>query len=161
MAGAALSPQPPELPVGGLKRADVNALAHDDAYAETELAGVDLSDQHASGVKLDTVKLFNVELGDSRLQDLRVANSRLTGCNMANVQAGRANFARVSIEASRLTGIALTEAALRDVTLRDCRVDLASFGSSAWRGSPSRTACWPRPTSSRLDWSPCAFTAVT
>jgi uncharacterized protein YjbI with pentapeptide repeats len=36
----------------------------------------------------------------------------------------------VTIETGRLTGVHLAEAALRDVTIRDCRVDLASFGFS-------------------------------
>ncbi len=36
----------------------------------------------------------------------------------------------MSIETSRLTGIHLPEAVLRDVTVRYCRVDLASFGLS-------------------------------
>ena len=34
------------------------------------------------------------------------------------------------VETSRLTGIHLSEAALRDVLMRACRVDLASFGFS-------------------------------
>ncbi len=159
MAGAALSPQPPELPPGGLERAAVTALVHDGAYGEIELIEVDLSDQHANGVRLDSAKLVNVELAGSRLPDLGVADSWLAGCNMANVQAGRANLTRVSVEASRLTGIALTEAALRDVTLRACRVDLASF-AAARLVRVSRTACSPGRTSLMPSSSLCAFTVV-
>ena len=36
----------------------------------------------------------------------------------------------MTIDGSRLTGMLLPEARLTDVTLRDCRVDLASFGFS-------------------------------
>ena len=32
------------------------------------------------------------------------------------------------VESSRLTGIAFPEGSLRDLVIRDCRVDLASFG---------------------------------
>jgi uncharacterized protein YjbI with pentapeptide repeats len=46
------------------------------------------------------------------------------------VQARSASVKRVTIENSRLTGIVLPEAVLTDVTVRGCRVDLASFSFS-------------------------------
>jgi uncharacterized protein YjbI with pentapeptide repeats len=95
-----------------------------------ELSDGVLANQHANGVTFDTVRLVNVAFSDSRLDDLRLADSVLSGCNLANNQAQRASANRVYIETSRLTGVHLPEAALRDVTIRDCRVDLASFGFS-------------------------------
>ncbi len=84
--------------------------------------------QHASGVSFQLAQITSVDLSGSRLEHLRLADSKLRGCNLANLQAPRADAACVSIESSRLTGIHLVEATLRDVTIRGCRVDLASFG---------------------------------
>jgi uncharacterized protein YjbI with pentapeptide repeats len=126
---AASSPQPPDLPPD-LARGELTALAHDASYANVELADVELASQHANGVTVDTTRLVNVEFSDSQLNDLRLVDSTLSGCNLANTQAQRATAARVSVETSRLTGIHLPEAVLRDVSIRDCRVDLASFGFS-------------------------------
>jgi uncharacterized protein YjbI with pentapeptide repeats len=81
-------------------------------------------------VSFDTARLVNVGFSDSHLNDLRITDSLLSGCNLATTQAQRASATRVSIETSRLTGIHLSEAVLRDVLIRDCRVDLASFGFS-------------------------------
>jgi hypothetical protein len=73
------------------------------------------------------VRLTNVDLSGSRLESLRVVDGELRGCNLGNVQALGAELTRLDIEGGRLTGLALSEAVLRDVTLKDCRIDLASF----------------------------------
>lgn len=113
-----------------LERADITALAHDAAYVDIDLADAALPDQHARGVGFETVKLTKVDLSGSRLDHLRVADGELSACNLANVQGRGADLMRVIIETSRLTGIALPETVLRDVTMRECRIDLASFGFS-------------------------------
>lgn len=129
MRTAARSPQPPELPFQ-LGRADISALAHDAAYGDVELVNVALCEQHAKGVAFETFKFTKVDLSGSRLDHLRVLDGELSDCNLANVQSRAANATRTTIQTSRLTGLALPEATLRDITIRDCRVDLASFSFS-------------------------------
>jgi uncharacterized protein YjbI with pentapeptide repeats len=126
---AADPPQRPDLP-RQLEPWRFSALAHDDALAETQLTNFALPDQHAKGVTLNIVKLTNVDLSGSRLDDLRAADVEFDRCNLANAQSRRADVRRATIAASRLTGIRLSDASLCDVTVRDGRVDLASFGSS-------------------------------
>jgi uncharacterized protein YjbI with pentapeptide repeats len=122
----AASPRPPDLPAQ-LDAVEVKALSHDGAFTEVEVAGGWLVDQHANGVVFETVKLASVDLSGSRLDHLRISDGALTACNLANLQARSASLTRVSIDASRLTGIVLSQGKLVDVTLRGCRVDLASF----------------------------------
>jgi len=47
--------------------------------------------------------------------------------NWANERAPRLSALRVELRGCRLTGVELAEATLRDVTFRDCRVDLAGL----------------------------------
>lgn len=49
---------------------------------------------------------------------------------LANVNSPQAEISSVRIVRSRLTGLRVAEGELRDVTIQDCRVDLASFGFS-------------------------------
>ncbi len=122
-------PHTPELPAA-LEPAEVGELSHDASYTECEVVDAVLSDQQANGVIFDAARLVNVELAGSRLDDLRLTDTELKRCNLANTRAQRAEAARVTFDGSRMTGIQLSEASLRDVTIRDCRVDLASFGFS-------------------------------
>jgi uncharacterized protein YjbI with pentapeptide repeats len=122
-------PLPPRLP-SQLSRATIGALTHDTACSEVELVSLSIAEQHAAGVKLDSAGLFDVDVSSSRLDGLRLVDDALERCNLANVQARRAAATRVRIEASRMTGVTLVDATLHDVTVRDCRVDLASFSHS-------------------------------
>jgi uncharacterized protein YjbI with pentapeptide repeats len=125
-AGAA-APEAPDLP-GDLAPWTQPTLSHDEALREVSLTDHELPDQHASGVQIQGAWLTGVDLSGSRLDHLQITDAELRGCNLANVQAQRARAVRVLAQNSRLTGLHLPEAHLRDVTIRDCRVDLASFG---------------------------------
>lgn len=129
MRRVAHSPQSPELPAQ-LEAWEAGSLAHDGACSEVEVADVVLSDQDARGLALRAVKLTRVDLSGSRLDHLRVVDGTLANCNLANLHGRGADITRVTIETSRLTGTTLAEAVLRDLTIRDCRVDLASLGFS-------------------------------
>ncbi len=129
MRSAAPAPREPALP-SGLDRVEIALLRHDDRICELELTGAELSDQHANGVGFEMVKLTSVDLSGSRLEHLSILDGMLHDCNLANVHGRRARLNRVVIERSRMTGIDLADAALVDVTVRGCRVDLASFGAS-------------------------------
>jgi uncharacterized protein YjbI with pentapeptide repeats len=126
MPPVAPSPSSPELPVQ-LEHSEIAALDHDAKVADVELARSSLADQHANGVAFQTVKLAHVDLSGSRLEHLRITDGQLDECNLANVHGRSASIKRVAIDGSRLTGIDLAEGALMDVTLRGCRIDLASF----------------------------------
>ncbi len=129
MRSAASPPREPQLPPR-LEGGTIAALGHDARITELELVGTSLIDQHASGVTFETVKLARIDLSGSRLEHLRIIDGTLHDCNLANLQGRSASAKRVTIESSRLTGIDLAEGALIDVTVRGCRIDLASFGFS-------------------------------
>lgn len=78
-------------------------------------------------------RLDRVDLSGARLERLRLVDCAIAAGNLANVAGRGAELTRVELSGSRLTGLSLTEAVLSDVTVRDCRVDLASFAGSGLR----------------------------
>ncbi len=126
-----IAPKLPRLP-SPLEDKKIGVLAHDAAYTDMRLSDVVWSDQHADGVHFETVRMANVDLSGARLEKLRMSDGELTRCNLANLHGLGAQASRVVIEGSRLTGISLTDASLCDVTVRNCRADLASFASPIW-----------------------------
>lgn len=129
MPRATATPQEPRLPLR-LAQGEVAELHHDDNVNEIELGNVSLVDQRANGVAFEAVRFSNVDVSGSQLEHLRMADGALHRCNLANVHARRASLTRVAVAGSRMTGIAMPEATLRDLTLSDCRIDLASFAFS-------------------------------
>lgn len=86
----------------------------------------DLELTEIDGGRADGARI--VDAAVSRIE--RLVDCFLTGCDLANADGRGAKLMRVTIERGRLTGLQLAEAELRDVTIRGCRADLATFGFS-------------------------------
>jgi uncharacterized protein YjbI with pentapeptide repeats len=84
-----------------------------------DLELTEIEDGRADGARVVDAAVARVE---------RVVDCALTGCDLANADGRGAKLMRVTIERGRLTGLQLSEAELRDVTIRGCRADLATFG---------------------------------
>lgn len=125
---AADPPSPPRLPEQ-LEPAAIASAGCADGATEIQLAEEEFSGRSAARVRLDAVRLTRLDLSGSRFPDLRIVDAELSDCDLANVYGRGAVVSRVAIVRSRLTGIAVGEAALGDLSVRDCRVDLASFGA--------------------------------
>jgi uncharacterized protein YjbI with pentapeptide repeats len=96
---------PPRPPVVAPERRELSLEAD-----ELDLTGAELVGGDASG---------------AALRELSLVDSRLDRCNLANVEARSAAWIRVEVEGSRMTGLSVPEALLRDVRIRDTRLDLA------------------------------------
>ncbi len=129
MAVAARPPLPPDLP-RELEMAELAPLAHDARCLEFALADVELADQQARGLTLAAARLTRLDLSGCGLDELTATDVEIHGGNLANLHSRGARVTRMTVAGSRLTGLRLSEAELRDLTIRDCRADLASFGGS-------------------------------
>ena len=127
MSTNSVRPRPPRLP-SELEQAQGGALGHDATFSDVGLSDVAWADQLAGGVRLEAVRLVNGDLSGAQLEKLRLDDCELTRCELANLQGRGTQATRVMVQESRLTGIALPEGSLRDLLVRGCRVDLASFG---------------------------------
>ena len=84
----------------------------------------------ATGLSFREVALARVDLAGGRLINLAFADVELDTCNLATIDARSGSMRRVIALGCRMTGLLWTEGALRDVTLSDCAIDLASFAAT-------------------------------
>jgi uncharacterized protein YjbI with pentapeptide repeats len=75
-------------------------------------------------------ELEGVDLSGERRPGLELAEVALSDCNLANLQARGGILRRATVRRCRMTGLLWTEGTVRDVTLSESRIDLASFAAS-------------------------------
>jgi hypothetical protein len=92
------------------------------------------ADRQAIGVEtaeladgLEGARLRDATLAGARLGRLGLLDCALERCDLGALDASGGSLVRVAVTGSRLTGITFVDALLRDVVLRDCRMDLASL----------------------------------
>ena len=79
---------------------------------------------------LEGVVVRDAVLSGARLGRLGLLDCAFSRCDLAGLDASASSLVRVELAGSRLTGGSFKEALLRDVVLRDCRMDLASFSDA-------------------------------
>jgi uncharacterized protein YjbI with pentapeptide repeats len=89
-----------------------------------------LSDAPELDEGLEGVRLRDAALAGATLGRLGMLDCALERCDLSGVDAKSSSFVRVAITGSRLTGFAGGGALLRDVLVRDCRMDLASLAGA-------------------------------
>ena len=127
MSTNSVLPRPPRLPAQ-LEETPSGTLEHEATFSDASLPNVAWSGQQAGGVRLQAVRLVNGDLSGARLEKLGLSDCELTRCELANLEGRGTQATRVRVQESRLTGIGFPEGTLRDLLVRGCRLDLASFG---------------------------------
>ena len=129
--GLTIAPEPPdvaeELPGASLDAAAIENGARGRRSAWPTSA---LPELRATGLSFREAALARVDLTGGRLINLSFADVDLDTCSLATIDARSASMLRVAAHGCRMTGLLWTEGALRDVVVRDCRIDLASFAAS-------------------------------
>jgi len=92
--------------------------------------GLDLSGREAADAEVDQCRYRDVNLSQVTLRRALIRDAVFDRCDLANVRARDCSMSRTAIRGSRMTGFAWLSGGLRDVTLDDCRIDLASFAAS-------------------------------
>jgi uncharacterized protein YjbI with pentapeptide repeats len=123
----------PDLPADlTLAKLPDDSPADGSIHVAMAFAALDLSDVEAAGVEVDQCTLNSVNLSGTKMRRWLIRDARLERCDLANLRARECDLSRVAIASSRMTGLSWLDGRLRDVTLTDCRMDLASFRSSAF-----------------------------
>ena len=127
----AISPEAPdlaaELPEASLEAAEVE---NGGSWSQVRLSDAALPGLAATGLRSREVALGAGRPGGARrLINLAFADVELDTCNLATVGARSGSMRRVTARGCRMTGLLWTERE-RDVVLRDCRIDLASFAAT-------------------------------
>jgi uncharacterized protein YjbI with pentapeptide repeats len=90
-------------------------------------AGLDLSGRAADAVRWERCRFDRTTLAATVLERAAFADCVVEHCDWANLGATKSSLSRVEVSLSRLTGLHWVDGALRDVTFRECRMDLATF----------------------------------
>jgi uncharacterized protein YjbI with pentapeptide repeats len=84
----------------------------------------------ASGIEVEQSRLTKVQFGGAQLSKATFLDCELRQCDLANMHADGCGLRRVELVDCRATGLIYIDGGVRDVTLRDCRLDL-----STWRAT--------------------------
>jgi uncharacterized protein YjbI with pentapeptide repeats len=84
----------------------------------------------ATGLEVEQSRLTKVRLGGVQLSKGTFLDCELRQCDLANLHADGCGLRRVELVDCRGTGLIYIDGGVRDVTFRDCRLDL-----STWRAT--------------------------
>jgi len=126
-----IAPQAPELP-DELEAVTIarSAIESGSDWSRVHLTDAALTDLAVPGLGFEESRLERVDLSGGRLANLSFADVELDGCSLANLDARRGAIWRARVVRCRLTGLSWNEGVLRDVILRQCRIDLATFAAT-------------------------------
>jgi len=132
--GAARSPAGPRLPTTPeLGVPSGHDLRDDAVFRRLDLVDIDLTGQRARSVEFEECRFSRATLADAVLDRAAFTDCRVEHSNWANVHAGKSSMLRVEVSSARLTGLQWLNGTLRDVTFRECRMDLAAFRFSGFK----------------------------
>lgn len=84
----------------------------------------------ATGIEAEQTRLTKVSFGGAQLAKSTFLDCELRQCDLANLHADGCGLRRVELVDCRATGLIYIDGGVRDVTFRDCRLDL-----STWRAT--------------------------
>jgi uncharacterized protein YjbI with pentapeptide repeats len=99
-----------------------------------DLAGADLGRASATDVEFTACRFAGTDLVGVTLRRAAFTDCRFLRGDLANLTAQRSSMRRVALELVRLTGVQWLDGVLRDVTITECRADLAAFRFTRFAG---------------------------
>jgi uncharacterized protein YjbI with pentapeptide repeats len=108
-------------------------LVDEASFDLVEFAGIDLAARSADGApsvdgaRFERCRFDRAALAGTVLERAAFADCAVEHSDWANLRATKSSLSRVDVSVSRLTGLHWVDGALRDVTFRECRMDLATF----------------------------------
>jgi len=119
-----LPPAPPNLP--DVWSAEPAVLDDEEQWWQLDLTG-DVFEGEAIGLEAEQCRLTRVRLGGVRLEKASLLDCALHHSDLANLTADGCGLRRVELVECRATGMVYLDGALRDVSLRDCRMDMTTW----------------------------------
>lgn len=99
------------------------------AYEDIELLARDVA-----SIEIDQCTFKRVNLGRTKLDRAIISDSVFQTCDLANLHARECSLVRIAISGSRMLGLSWTEGSVRETTFEDCRMDMASYRFSTFKG---------------------------
>ncbi|OLE28475.1 MAG: hypothetical protein AUG44_07330 [Actinobacteria bacterium 13_1_20CM_3_71_11] len=125
-------PREPRLPASLDPAADLD-LEDEIGYRGLDIDGVDLAGRRAGSVEFEGCRFAAADLSRTALVAATLRDCLVDRSNLANLRAERSTMLRARLSVSRLTGVQWVDGTVRDVTVSQCRADLASFRFSTFQ----------------------------
>jgi uncharacterized protein YjbI with pentapeptide repeats len=111
---------------------DDHVLEDEASFQMLGFFDIDLSGRSAEGVEFDRCRFRNADLGGTTLAAARFTDCLVEHGNLANLRVEKSSMLRARLSVLRMTGLHWIDGSLRDVTVSECRADLASFRFSTF-----------------------------
>jgi uncharacterized protein YjbI with pentapeptide repeats len=85
---------------------------------------------HLSSVLIDESDITGLAVASERLNELRLSDAILCDCDLSNVATRQGSIRRTQLHEARLVGFTFEEGSIRDVTVADSTLALASLARS-------------------------------
>jgi uncharacterized protein YjbI with pentapeptide repeats len=103
-------------------------LEDEATFRRLEFSGIDLSGRSAESLEFEQCRFRgNADLSGMTLGRSSLTDCLIEQCNLANLRVEKSSMLRVRLSVARMTGVHWIDGFLRDVTVSECRADLASF----------------------------------
>jgi uncharacterized protein YjbI with pentapeptide repeats len=122
-------PAPPNLPAEW--STDLPVLDDEEEWWQLDLSGESFEGE-AAGLEVEQCRLTRVGLGGVRLEKATFLDCALHHCDLANLSADGCGLRRVELVECRTTGMVYLDGVLRDVWLRDCRMDMTTWRATTF-----------------------------
>jgi uncharacterized protein YjbI with pentapeptide repeats len=109
-------------------------LKDDGIYVSLEYEDIDLAGRDAVSVEIDQCRYKNTSFAQTELDRAMISDTVFERCDLANLRARNCSLVRVILEHSRMTGFSWPEGSIREAVLDGCRIDMASFRFSVFKG---------------------------
>ncbi|NUT37409.1 MAG: pentapeptide repeat-containing protein [Hamadaea sp.] len=126
---AAKSPAQPKLPAEW--SAAEPLFADEEEWWQLDLDG-DAFTGEVTGLEIEQSRLTRVRLNDARLTKGSLLDCVLTQCDLANLHADECGWRRSELVECRGTGLVFIDGVVKDVTLRECRLDLTTWRATTF-----------------------------
>ncbi|MET7426268.1 pentapeptide repeat-containing protein [Dactylosporangium sp. NPDC005555] len=123
-------PRPPK--ALELATVDEDDLRDEDTYTGLGFYDLELAGRSAKGAEFQQCRFNRVDLSGTAFVKVSLTDCLVESSNFANLHGDQSSLLRVAVKDSRLTGLQWLDGVLRDVTLRDCRIDLSVFRATTF-----------------------------
>jgi|ERR1051326_4035908 uncharacterized protein YjbI with pentapeptide repeats len=108
-------------------------LANEAVFRQLTVVGLDLSGQGGDGIEFEQCGFTRATLARATMEQVRFVDCVVDNSDWANASATKSGMLRVEFHLSRLTGLHWIDGSVRDVTFRECRMDLATFRFTSFK----------------------------
>jgi uncharacterized protein YjbI with pentapeptide repeats len=122
---------PPKLPAGSLPE---GLLGDEDVIRQVVFTEADISEQQARDVVCEHVHWQRCTMRGARLPAMHLRDVRFTRCDLIQTVLEKVALQRTELLDCRLTGLQAGDGRFRDLLLRDCQAQYASFAGGIFKG---------------------------